>query len=250
VAHATGCVAMPTRISAAVLIGEAVDAEQRPLRAQEAIDPLEGLVRLGLPAHLLPTDHDVDLYPALVAHLRRLPKVPRPANRPGGVLAVVGPMSLALDVAREVAVELGLPVGTAVFLASSTRAAVGVTERQRVHDPAAGGARRAGWRRRRTLTVVAIDATLTAAGASQARAFLVALEPTAVWGVVEATRKAQDIGAWTRALGGVHALALTGIEETADPAAVLQLGIPVSRLGGRQATPAIWASLLTGRLAA
>ena len=233
-----------------MLVVDAEDADEPTLRAPRAFDPRAGLVRLGLPTHLLPTDDDLDLYPALVAHLRKLPKAPRPANRPGGVLAVVGPMALALDVAREVALELGLSVTTAVFLATSSRAALGVTERQRVRDPAMAGVRRAGWRRRRTLTVVAIDATLTAAGASQARAFLVALEPTAVWGVVEATRKAQDIGAWTRALGGVHALALTGIEETADPAAVLQLGIPVSRLGGRPATPAIWASLLTGRLAA
>ena len=91
---------------------------------------------------------------------------------------------------------------------------------------------------------------LTANGAEQARAFLTALSPTATWGVVEATRKAQDVGSWTRALGGVHALALTELEETSDPAAVLELGIPVSRLGGRPATPRAWATLLTGRLAA
>jgi hypothetical protein len=124
-----------------------------------------------------------------------------------------------------------------------------MAERQQVHDLATAGVRRAGWRRRRGLTVVAVDADLTAAGAARARAFLVALEPTATWGVVEATRKAQDVGAWTRALGGVHALTLTGVEETADPAAVLELGIPVSRVGGRPATAAVWASLLTGRLA-
>ena len=67
---------------------------------------------------------------------------------------------------------------------------------------------------------------------------------------MEATRKAQDVGSWTRALGGVHALALTELEETSDPAAVLELGIPVCRLGGRPATPRAWATLLTGRLAA
>jgi hypothetical protein len=139
-------------------------------------------------------------------------------------------MALALDVAREVALELGLSVSTAVFLATSSRAALGVTERQRVRDPAMAGARRAGWRRRRTLTVVAIDAT-SLRQAPRRPAPPRRLEPTAVWGVVEATRKAQDIGAWTRALGGVHALALTGVEETADPAAVLELGIPVSRTG-------------------
>jgi hypothetical protein len=71
-----------------------------------------------------------------------------------------------------------------------------------------------------------------------------------VWGVVEATRKAHDVGRWTRALGGVDALALTAVEETADPAAVLTLGIPVGRLGAAKATPAAWAALLTDRMAA
>jgi hypothetical protein len=226
-----------------------LDVTEEPFPAPRTAG-LDELALLGLPAHLMPADDGMDLYPALVAHLRKLPKVPRTANRAGGVLAVVGPLSLALDVSRDVAVELGLSVDTAVFLAACARAPKGVTERQRIRDLAAAGARRAGWRRRRSLTVVAVDADLTAAGASQARAFLAALEPTATWGVVEATRKAHDIGAWTRALGGVHALAVTGVEETADPAAVLELGIPVSRLGGRAATPAVWASLLTGRLAA
>jgi hypothetical protein len=83
-----------------------------------------------------------------------------------------------------------------------------------------------------------------------ARAFLSALGPVTTYGVVEATRKAHDVGAWTRALGGVQALALTGVEETADPAAVLQLGIPVGRLGSRPATPAAWAALLVDRVAA
>ena len=70
------------------------------------------------------------------------------------------------------------------------------------------------------------------------------------YAVVEATRKAHDVGSWTRALGGVDALALTSVEETADPAAVLTLGIPVGRLGAAKATPASWAALLTDRMAA
>jgi hypothetical protein len=236
-------------LEAAVEVVDAVTVDE-PVLPQAPTGQLAELARLGLPAHLLPADDGEDLYAALVSHLRKLPKVPKTVNRAGAVLAVVGPPSLALDVARQVAQEIGLPIGTAVFLASATRSSGSMAERQQVHDLATAGVRRAGWRRRRGLTVVAVDADLTAAGAARARAFLTALEPTATWGVVEATRKAQDVGAWTRALGGVHALALTGVEETADPAAVLELGIPVSRLGGRAATPAVWASLLTGRLAA
>ena len=209
------------------------------------------LSRLGLPAHLLPAGgYGEQLHTALRASLTRLPTAPPAINRAGGVLAVVGPLSLAVHVAREIAQELGLPVATSVALATSGTVTADVPERQVLRATADAAERRTAWRRRSNLTVVAVDAPLTATGAAEARAFLAALSPSATWGVVEATRKAQDVGAWTRALGGVHALALTDLEETADPAAVLELGIPVSRLGGRPATPRGWATLLTGRLAA
>jgi hypothetical protein len=211
--------------------------------------PLSGqLARLGLPEHLQPSEGA--LYPALVESLRRLPKVPRTVNRAGAVLAVVGPLPLALDVARELARDLGLPQATAVVLATTRRGRSDVPAKQLLRTPEIAAERRDLWRRRRNLTIVAVDAPLTAAGAGQARAFLAALGPVTTYGVVEATRKAHDVGAWTRALGGVQALALTGVEETADPASVLQLGIPVGRLGSRPATPAAWAALLVDRVAA
>jgi len=206
------------------------------------------LTRLGLPAHLLPADVDEPVYPALLQTLRRLPRAPRTTNRAGEVLAVVGPLHLALDLAREMARDLELPLASAVFVASSAPVDSAVAARRRVQDVNSARSYRAAWRHDPDLTVVAIDAPLTSAGAAQARAYLSAFDPTAVWGVVEATRKAHDVGTWARAVGGVHALALTGVEETADPAAILALGIPVGRLGGRAASPAVWASLLTGRL--
>jgi hypothetical protein len=208
------------------------------------------LARLGLPPHLRPQASGEQLHTALRAALTRLPTAPPATNRAGGVLAVVGPLTLALRVAREIAEELGLPVTTSVAVATSGDSTPQVPARQVLHAPDEAADRRATWRRRGNLTVVAVEAPLTSTGAADARDFLAALAPSATWGVVEATRKAQDIGAWTRALGGVHALALTDVEETADPAAVLELGIPVSRLGGRAATPRAWATLLTGRLAA
>jgi hypothetical protein len=212
--------------------------------------PAAELARLGLPDHLRPSGVGDQLHTALRASLSRLPTAPPAMNRAGGVLAVVGPLAQALHVAREIAEELGLPVATSVAVATAGSAACDVAERQVLHDAGEAAERRSAWRRRSNLTVVAVDAPLTASGAAEARAFLSALSPTATWGVVEATRKAQDVGSWTRALGGVHALALTELEETSDPAAVLELGIPVSRLGGRPATPRAWATLLTGRLAA
>jgi hypothetical protein len=222
---------------------------QVPAPVQPA--PVTGqLARLGLPGHLQPAGSGKALYPALVESLRTLPKAPRTPNRAGTVLAVVGPMAQSLEAARGLAKELKLPAGTAVVLATSRRALTDLAERQVLRDVEQAETRRAGWRRRRNLTIVAVDAPLTAAGAAQARAYLAVLQPAATWGAVEATRKAHDVGAFARAVGGLDALALSAVEETADPAAVLQLGIPVGRLGERRATPSAWASLLTSRLAA
>ena len=78
---------------------------------------------------------------------------------------------------------------------------------------------------------------------------LTALEPIATYGVADATRKADDIKAWSDALGGVDCLAINNIEETVSPAAVLSTGIPVDRVDGRRVTPAYWALMLTERLA-
>jgi hypothetical protein len=212
--------------------------------------PTAELARLGLPPHLRPSTVGEQLHTALRASLSRLPTAPPAMNRAGGVLAVVGPLTQSLTVARQIADELGLPSATSVAVATAGAPAADVAERQVLHGAAEAAQRRSAWRRRSNLTVVAVDAPLTASGAAEARTLLEALSPTATWGVVEATRKAQDVGSWTRALGGVHALALTELEETSDPAAVLELGIPVSRLGSRPATPRAWATLLTGRLAA
>ena len=71
-----------------------------------------------------------------------------------------------------------------------------------------------------------------------------------VWGAVEATRKPDDLFDWAEQLGGFDALGVTDLDGTVSPAAVLQCGIPVGRIDGRPATPALWVSLLSARLAA
>jgi hypothetical protein len=77
-----------------------------------------------------------------------------------------------------------------------------------------------------------------------------ALEPTMVWGAVDAGRKPEDLFDWSERLGGFDALGVTDVDATVSPAAVLQCGIPVGRLDGQPATPARWTSLLAPRLAA
>jgi hypothetical protein len=77
-----------------------------------------------------------------------------------------------------------------------------------------------------------------------------AIGATAVWAVVDATRKTADTARHLRALGEVEALVVHNVENTADPATVLGLDVPVFSLDGRPATPHAWAAMLCARIAA
>jgi len=107
---------------------------------------------------------------------------------------------------------------------------------------------RRAWRRRPGPTVAVIDAPIGRPTAWAAGA-LCALEPTTVWGIVEASRKVEDIAAWSDGLGGLDALCLSGLDDTVSPAAPLKTGLPVALLEGQPASPERWADLLLSRLA-
>ena len=99
------------------------------------------------------------------------------------------------------------------------------------------------------MTVVAVDAPLRSGGRTWLEQMLAIWAPSAVWAVVEATRKAEDLGPWLRALPRVDALMVQDTDLTADPAAVLsRAGVPVALLDGARATAHRWASLLCERL--
>jgi len=77
-----------------------------------------------------------------------------------------------------------------------------------------------------------------------------ALGATAVWAVVDATRKTADTAKHLRTLGDVEALVVHNVELTADPATVLGLELPIVSLDGKPATPHAWAAMLCARIAA
>ena len=103
-----------------------------------------------------------------------------------------------------------------------------------------------------TLTIVAVDAPLRA-DAHWTAQMLAIWSPAAVWGLVEATRKPEDLRPWLEGLPRVDALVVQDTDLSADPAGVLDrvalpLGLPVAVVDGVRATPHRWASLLCERL--
>jgi len=71
-----------------------------------------------------------------------------------------------------------------------------------------------------------------------------------VWGITEASRKVEDVAAWSEQMGGFDALSVSDLHATTSPASILQLGIPVAMIDGQEATPERWADTLLDRLAA
>jgi hypothetical protein len=212
------------------------------------------LARIGLPedirraavAHPAPPA-GVDPSAWLLGLLLNLPVPERLPQGPGSVIVVVGGREAALLLARQIAGELGLDPD-ALLIASPLYRGRAIPAERRLTSVEAAAESRLGWRRRPRPTVVAVDAPM-GRSSEWARRVIDSLEPTMVWGAVDAARKPEDLFEWAEQLGGFDALGVTDLDGTVSPAAVLQCGIPVGRLDGRHATAALWAALLAPRLA-
>lgn len=230
----------------------------RPARVR--IDPpstpeevLSRLAALGVPADLLGPAFTADVaadgtYAALTRALGdRLPEAPELPTGAGDVLFVVGPGVETLRAARSLAATLRLDPdrvqwatrGDLVGLVpESSRTSTIDTALSRRQDASTCG----------TVTIVAVDAPLRT-DAYWMSQMLAIWSPVAVWAVVEATRKPEDIEHWVEGLARVDALMVQDTDLSADPAAVLaRLAVPVAVVDGVRATPHRWASVLCERL--
>ena len=222
-----------------------------PEKPSSAIDT-RALVRVGLPEDIRRAAVSAPVSGAdpsawLLGLLGDLPAAPPLPAGTGSVIVVVGAREAALLLARQIIAELGLDPDGLIIASTGYKGRAIPAERRMATIDAAAEARRS-WRRRRRPTVVAVDASSGRSG-EWTRRIIDTLEPTAVWGAVDATRKPEDIFEWSEQLGGFDAVGVSNIDQTVSPAAVLQCGIPVARLDGRPATPLQWASLLAPRLA-
>ncbi|MGY2127665.1 hypothetical protein [Blastococcus sp. SYSU DS0617] len=230
----------------------------RPARVR--IDPpstpaevVSRLAALGVPSDLLGPTFLADVaadgtYAALTRVLgERLPEAPELPTGAGDVLFVVGPGVETLRAARSLAATLRLDPdrvqwatrGDLVGLSpEASRMSTIDTALRRRQDAATSG----------TVTIVAVDAPLRSDAYWMAQ-MLAIWSPVAVWAVVEATRKPEDLEHWLDGLSRVDALIVQDTDLSADPAAVLdRLTAPVAVVDGLRATPHRWASVLCERL--
>jgi hypothetical protein len=224
-----------------------------PLAPMTPADVVSRLETLGVPTRFLGASFADDVavhgaYAALTHALAlRLSKAPELPSGAGEVLFVVGPGVETLRTAQSLAASLRLDpdrvqwatrgdlAGLAPKASRMTTVETAIDRRQEAAD--AG-----------TVTIVAVDAPLRT-DAYWMSQMLAIWSPVAVWAVVEATRKPEDLEPWIDGLPRVDALVVQDTDLSADPAAVLrQVALPVALLDGVPATPHRWASLLCERL--
>jgi hypothetical protein len=188
-----------------------------------------------------------DVYGELLSVFGDLPLAPALPRRAGDVLVVVGDLTAGLAVGRQLAKKMRIDAG-ALLLAAASTAGTGIPAAQRVTGPADALRRSRRMHRADTPHIVVIDTSFDAESAEWARDVADAFGATAVWAVVDATRKSADVTDHLRQLGSVDALVIQHASSTRDPASVLELGVPVAVIDGRSSTPRAWAELVCERL--
>jgi hypothetical protein len=202
-------------------------------------DDRNALRALGVPTAWTRQLRPGDRFTAVLRMLGWMPEVDiDPATR---IVAVVGPASSVLLEAHRTALDL------------LTETADGPVPRPVVLVPAAAGAERATALAEARLigdVVVAIEADDTAGGAGAERAVeaLQIVGAGAVIAIVAADGGLERAQAFLDALGQVDALAVEGTTASTEPAAVLQLGLPVVRLDGIPIDRYTWTAVLLAQL--
>jgi hypothetical protein len=184
---------------------------------------------------------------ALVGALKELPPLPSLPDEPGSLIAVVGyDASRAWKSALSLADRIGVPEMNLNLAARSND--IRVHASRRFDTVEAARARAEKWSRRTSASIVVVEATMGPASTGWTREILAALEPDAIWAVVSATSKTHDASAWIERLPACHAVMVTDVMASADPASVLEIGRPVATLDGAPATPGAWASVIVEHL--
>jgi hypothetical protein len=216
-----------------------IDEEGPPDLGATIVDLLRAA---GFPEHLLPRAPLAPELSTIEAVFGALPEAPPLPAEPGGLVAVVGSAGLVRPVANAVAVAVGC-ARDEVAVASATASDRHARPENRARTAAQAASLSPGWRRDR-VGVVAVYAPPLGADQRWTRQVLRALRPSCVWGMAGATTKPDDVRRWITAIGGVDALVLTEVGATATPAAILSLGVPVTRLDDEPATPGRWAAVV------
>jgi hypothetical protein len=224
--------------------------EPSALATQQASDPVvANLVRVGMPESLAAMIKGADTYAGVLTALASRPAAPSVPDAPGEILVLAGELSHALPIARQIVEQVGLEQ-THLLLAGPSAAGTGIHSSRVISGPSEAEKRSEKLQSAEAAWVVVLDAPVGSTDPTWVRDTCEALGATAVWAVVDATRKTADTARHLATLGEVEALVVHGVDVTSDPASVLGLDLPIVSLDGKPATPHAWAAMLCARIAA
>jgi len=223
----------------------------RPMRSEPAhADPVvSNLVSVGMPELLAAQITGGDTYAGVLTALATRPAAPAIPDGSGEILVLAGDLTYALPIARGLLDQAGLDP-THLLLAGASAAGTGLHSSRVLHNAKEAGSRSDKLQNSTSAWVVVMDARVGATDPIWVNDMCDAIGATALWAVVDATRKTADTARHLRALGDVEALVVHSVELTADPATVLGLDLPIFSLDGKPATPHAWAAMLCARIAA
>ena len=207
------------------------------------------LMKFGMPAAMAAQIVGGDTYAGVLSVLASRPAAPPVPDAPGEILVVCGDLDHALPIARKLCEQAGIDQAH-LMLGGPTAAGTGMHSSRVLGDPPVAATKAERMQNADHAWIVVVDAPVGGTDPIWISDMCDALGATAVWAVVDATRKTNDSARHVRALGDVEALVVHGVDITSDPATVLGLDLPIVSLDGKPATPHSWAAMLCARIAA
>jgi len=236
----------PPPAPAAVAVRAPVPA---PVIVQPDSDPvIRNLMSVGMPEPMARQITGADTYAGVLSVLAARPSAPSIPDGPGEILVLAGDINLGVPIGRYLLDQIGVPENH-LLLAAPTTAGTGLHSSRLITSQEVAEARVEKLHNADQAWVVVMDAPVGGTDPLWVNEMCDAIGATAVWAIVDATRKTADTARHLRTLGEVEALVVHSVELTADPASVLGLDLPVFSLDGKPATPHAWAAMLCARIA-
>ncbi|GAA2504467.1 hypothetical protein Ahu01nite_040760 [Winogradskya humida] len=209
----------------------------------------QNLMKVGMPEELAGQIVGGDTYAGVLSVLASRPMAPGVPDAPGEILVLAGDFDHAVPIGKRLCEQSGIDQAH-LLMGGPTAAGTGMHSSRILGDPETARTKAEKLQSADHAWIVVVDATVGRTDPIWVTDMCAAIGATAVWAVVDATRKTADTARHLRALGDVEALVVHGVDITSDPATVLGLDLPIVSLDGKPATPHSWAAMLCARIAA
>ncbi len=224
--------------------------EPAPVRRPAHTDPvIANLISVGMPEPMAAQITGGDTYAGVLTALASRPAAPAIPDSAGEILVLAGDLDHAVPIGKDLLQQAGIDQSH-LLLAGPSAAGTGLHSSRVMPDVKAAAARSEKLQSSDSAWIVVLDAPVGQTDPIWVNDMCDALGATAVWAVVDATRKTADTARHLRTLGEVEALVVHNVENTGDPATVLGLDVPIFAMDGKPATPHAWAAMLCARIAA